>query len=134
MSLILSKPVGFDRWQLYCQVCGQAVGIEELSGVVEMARAGVEVKCFNCAPEGCDGLPAHVYYLDSTFMLGIGGRAFLCSWRIDADWNNGLRELSQGDLEARPISHACYYDLKTGRVQYLSKKRSAGLVVLGGGK
>lgn len=128
MSLILSQPVDWENWQMYCQVCGKAVGIERLEVILDMAKQGTEVKCFNCEPLGVDWYPDGVVLQESTYLLGIGDRAFLCHW-IDDPLTTTPKE-----LHASRISHACYYDLKTGRVSYITKKRSTGLVVLLGGK
>lgn len=117
MSLITVSWMDGDLCGVRCSVCGSWCFTEEVAVVADMAKRGVVPYCWLCDPENGEALPAHLYYLDETFLLGIGDRCFLAHWQTDD------LEIRQADLTLAKISPAVWHDLKTGRVQVLHKKR-----------
>jgi hypothetical protein len=113
--------------QVLCSVCDKPLFWEQSEVVCDMALQQVFPTCWLCDIENSETLPRHLYYLDETFLLGIGGTCFLGHWKTDD------LEIRQGDLSCTRISHSTWYDLKTGRVAILDKKRVEGRVVILGG-
>ena len=123
MSLI---KVGWldGHWaEVRCSNCGKLCFVEESHIISDMALHGVVPLCSDCDTENTDTLPAHLYFLDETFLLGIDNASFVATWLTDD------LEIRQEDLSCVRVPHATWYFLKTGRVACAGKRPVGGLVV-----
>jgi len=118
MSLIMCFDVSEKYADIFCPGCGVIVGREEKSVISDMVLRDCYPLCFDCSPVCADLLPAHLYYLDGAFMLGLGDTIFLAQWVTD-----GI-EIYADDLSLSKISHTTWQQLKTGKVGVITVKPS----------
>lgn len=114
MSLISVDWLDGKYASVNCSKCGAWCFTEEVSVIADMALRDVVPLCWECDPGLSDTIPQHLYFLEDTFLLGIGERSFLGEWLSDD------LEIKQEDLRLTKIGSGAYCALKTGNLRIVS--------------
>lgn len=105
MSMIHAREVadGRGRFEVFCESCGQEVGVLNVHEITQMTRAGVRVYCFECDNVGIDE-PIHYRVTAYDDPAGINpvdvGRILVLAERLKERWGKRWSVEFIGDLLA----------------------------------
>lgn len=114
MSLLIVGWNDGDVSAVFCSRCGCFCFTEENAVISDMALRDVVPLCWHCDTGNPDTIPAHLYFLDDHYLLGVDDRSFLAEWKTDD------LEIRQDDLKLIPITSSAYYSLKTGDIRLIT--------------